>query len=135
MARYAGTDLYVAWIYTGGTVDLSADYRSLSTNEEVNDIDASAGDDTYVDHLPALADASAELEFLDTTGATGSTQWVAIAPRTEGTLQWDPEGTASGYSWSAAAYVQTRSREIPYDDVVSVSATFQLTAEPSMSAN
>lgn len=137
MARYAGSSLVVNWIHAGGTTDLSADFRSLSTSEEVDDIDSSAGDDTYRAHLPSLADATAELEFLDTSGtAVGSVQWVAIAPRTEGTLQWQPEGTASGAQChSAAAYVQARNREFPYDDVVSVNVTFQLTEEPTMSGN
>jgi hypothetical protein len=137
MARYSGRDLVVQWIHAGGTTNLSADFRSLTVGEEVDDIDASAGDDTYKEHIAGMADATAELEFVDQSGtAVGSVQWVAIAPRTSGTLEWNPEGTAAGeQKHTAPAYVQARNREMPYDDVTMVSATFQLTASPTMSAN
>lgn len=135
MARYAGSSLVVEWIHAAGTTDLSADFRSLTTSEEVDDIDSSAGNDTYRAHLPSLTDGNAELEFLDQTGtAVGSVQWVAIAPRTEGTLQWSPEGTESGeQKHTAPAYIQARNREMPFDDVVQVNVTFQLTSVPVMS--
>lgn len=125
MTRYTGHDLAVSWIYSGGTVWLEDDYRSLSVGEDVNDANSTAGNDTYAGHLPTYADASANLEMLGTTGS-GTVHWAKVAPRTEGTLTWYPEGTAATKPYhSAAAYIKSRNREYPYDNVVTVSINFQ----------
>lgn len=138
MSRYTGIELVVRWIYSGGTVNLTGDRRTFTTSESVDDADATAGTVTYRDHLPTFVDATATLEMLDNTatGATGGTAiWAALAPRTSGTVEWSPQGTASGEpKWTAPAYVQTRDRDIPYDDVVSISIDWQLTAEPTLAA-
>lgn len=135
MARYTGKDLVIQWIYTGGTVELNADYRSLKTSEESDAADSTAGADTYKQELPTQVDASAELEMLDTSGATGTAQWSALAPQTEGTLVWSPQGTATGKpKHSAPAMVKTRERDIPYDDVVAISVNFRLQDMPTDAA-
>jgi hypothetical protein len=135
MARYTGHDLVVIWAYTGGSVDLSGDFRNFSTNEEVNDADATAGNDTYSQHLPTFADADGELEMLDihgSGGTAGTAAWANIKPRTSGTVHWYPVGTASGsVHHSVPAYIQTRNREFPYDDVVALTVAFQFSDEPT----
>jgi hypothetical protein len=131
MARITGHDLAVCWAYSGGSVWLEDDYRSLSISEDVNDANSTAGNDTYAGHLPTYTDASADFEMLGTSGS-GTLHWNRIAPRTEGTIYWYPEGTASAKPYHyAAAYIQTRGRDYPYADVVSVTVGFQFQGTPT----
>jgi len=135
MARYTGRDLVVLWINPAGTTNLSADERNLAVTEDVDAADSTAHDDTYAHSIPTFTNAVATLQLLDTTGATGTAQWDAVEPRTEGTLQWGPAGSASGsQKHSAPAWVQSRSRDIPYADVVSMEIGFQFTDEPTDSS-
>ena len=56
----------------------------------------------------------------------------AIAPSTSGTLWWYPSGTASGsVSHYAPAFVSSRGKEFPYDDVVTITIGFQFTSSPT----
>ena len=129
MARYTGKDLAIAWVWTGGTAWLEADFRSMSTTEDQESADSTAGSDTYKAYIPTVADASGEVQLLDTTGATGTTEWGAIAPANVGTLVWYPEGTATGKpTHTAPAFISSRQREFPYDDVVTITASYQFTA-------
>ncbi len=131
MARFTGRDLVTIWAYTGGSVSLEDDFRSLDVGEDVNDADSTAGNDDYSGHLPTFTDASADFEMLGTTGS-GTLHWNRIKPRTEGTLYWYPEGTASTKPQHyAPAYIQSRSRTYPFDDVVDVKLTFQFQGEPT----
>lgn len=130
--RYTGHDLVIKWVYSGGTVDLSSEQRSLSSSEEVGDADATAGNDDYSVHLPTFADSSCDVELLDLKGSAGTARWAALRPRTEGTLYWYPSGTAINNTYHyVPAYIQKRDREVPYDDVVPISVTFQFQGEPT----
>lgn len=130
MPRFTGHDLALIWAYAAGSVTLDADYRSFTVGEEVNDADSTAGNDTYAGHLPTFTDASAELEMVGTTNS-GTAHWTSIAPRTEGTIYWYPEGTASSKpAHNAPAYISSRDREYPYDNVVTVSLGFQFQGVP-----
>ena len=125
--RYTGKALNVLWIYSGGTVDLSADFRTLKVSAETDSAESAAGSQTHKSYIPTLIDSSAELEFLDITGSTGSTQWMSVAPQMAGTLIWSPQGTTSGKPKHTCtdAFVINREREIPYDDVVQVTVGWQ----------
>jgi len=125
MARYTGHDLAICWSYTGGSVWLEEDFRSLDTTESVTDANSTAGNDTYAGHLPTYTDASASLEMVGTTGS-GTIHWAKVAPTTVGTLVWYPEGTATTKpKHTAAAYISKRDKSYPYADVVTVSLGFQ----------
>ena len=125
MARYTGHDLAICWSYTGGSVWLEEDFRSLDTTESVTDANSTAGNDTYAGHLPTYTDASASLEMVGTTGS-GTIHWAKVAPTTVGTLVWYPEGTATTKpKHTAAAYISKRDKKYPYADVVTVSLGFQ----------
>ena len=135
MARYTGKDLLIEWITTGGTTDLSGDFRSFSVSEQQDAADSTAGDDTYKGYIPTFADATAELEMLDTKGTAGTPQWAGVAPGTEGTVRWSPGGTAAGQiKRYAPAFISGRDSEFPYDDVVKLTVGFQLTAAPTNAA-
>lgn len=128
MARYTGKDLYAEWVYSGGTVELSADYRTVSTAENIDKVDASAGDDTHKYYLTALKDSTVSVELLGVTGTTGTTLWGAMVPGTSGTLVWAPQGTASGKpKRSVACFVEKRGDSLKYNDVVAWTFDFQAT--------
>jgi hypothetical protein len=125
MGRYTGKDLYIQWAYSGGTIVLNTDYRSLTTSEETDTEDASAGADTHKSYKPTLADTTIELELLDNT-SNSSAFWGALTPQTEGTLTWGPHGTATGKpKYSVPALVNSREREFPYDGMVTITVEFQ----------
>jgi len=133
MARYTGNDLAIGWVHAGGTTWLETDFRSMTTSEDQASADSTAGDDTYNQFIPTFANATGEVRLLDTDGtATGTAMWGAIAPSTSGTLWWYPSGTASGsISHYAPAFVSSRGREFPYDDVVTITIGFQFTSSPT----
>lgn len=132
MARYTGKDLAIQWIWSGGTTWLEGDYRSMTTTEDQESADSTAGDDTYKAYIPTVADASGEVQLLDTSGTAGTAEWGAIAPANTGTLVWYPEGTASTKPrHTAPAFISSRQRDFPYDDVVTITASFQFTAPPT----
>jgi len=132
MARYTGKDLAIAWIWTGGTTWLEGDYRNLSTSEDQESADSTAGNDTYKAYIPTVADASGEVQLLDSNLTAGTALWAAVAPANVGTMIWYPEGTATGKNThTAAAFVSSREREFPYDDVVTMTIGFQFTAAPT----
>ena len=79
MARYTGKDLYVYWVGSGGTTDLSGDFRTFSVSEEQDSADSTAGNDTSKAYIPTFADATCELEFLDTKGTSGTAYSFASA--------------------------------------------------------
>jgi hypothetical protein len=135
MARYTGKDLDVRWVHSGGTAVLNADFRSFETNESVDNAEATAGDDVHRSFIPTLKDTTATLEMLDTSGTAGTVQWATLAPGTEGTVYWSPEGTASSKpKHYAAAFIEKRDRTMPYDDVVEISADFHIQAVPTESS-
>jgi hypothetical protein len=124
MPDFTGKDLNLQWIYSGGTVVLSTDYRTLSESKEMALVDASAGADTDRTYLTTLKDGTLEYAALHQTG--GSVIKLALEPGTSGTLIVGPEGTAAGKpKESIPAIVSNRAVQYPYADVVEISATFQ----------
>lgn len=119
MAEYTGSALFVKF---GATV-LNADYRSFKEEHSQDSVEASAGSDTRRTYLPTLTDGKMSLDLLAQTG--GSVLWTALTPGTSGTLEWGPEGTATGKSrYYIVAFVSQRSREFAYDDITTISAEF-----------
>lgn len=124
MAEYTGGNLYLRF---GSTV-LSGDFRSFSPEETIETVDASAGNDTFRTKLTTLKDGSASVSLVDQTG--GTALWGALVPGMQGTLEWGPEGTAAGKpKHTAMAIVTSRSRDIPYDDIVVLNVEFALNSE------
>lgn len=118
--EFVGSSLYVEF---GGT-EISSRFRSFEESTEVGMIDKSAGADTGRSYIANLDDGGASMEFLHESEA--SALWAALAPSTEATLIWAPEGTATGKDKSTVtAIVQSRRRSIVFDDVVKVNVEFK----------
>ncbi len=123
MAEFTGKNLVVSFKSTA----LESDYRSFSNSEQIGIVDASAGSDVARTYLTTLEDGSASVSLVMQTGGTAATaMWNLLDKGAEGTLDWYPEGTASGNPRSYVnAIVIDRSRDFPYDDLVTMSAEFQ----------
>jgi hypothetical protein len=120
MADYVGSSSYIKF---GSTV-LSSDFRTFDPTEETGLVDSSAGADTNKTYLATLKDGTASLSMLDQT--SGSALWTAVAPGTSGTLEWGPEGTASGKAkHTVVALVKSRKRSEPYEGIVTLDVSFQ----------
>lgn len=127
MAEITGQNLYVAFKDT----ELQADYREFSFSEEVGMADASAGSDTARTYLKTLEDGTATLSLLMQADGTATTDPAQLLEKgAEGTLEWGPEGTASGKPRRYVnAIVQSYEERSPYDDVVEITASFQFSGE------
>lgn len=128
--EYTGTALYVKF---GSTV-LSSRYKSWEENVSTNLVETAAGSDTMRTYLSTLDEGATTLEILDQTG--GTVLWAAVAPRTSGTLEWAPEGTASGKPKNVVlALVKSRKRAIVNDDVTKITVEFQHNSTSGVTAS
>ncbi len=133
MAQYTGSALVVSFKGTA----ISGRFTSFSTNEEIDLKDQSAGADTAKTYLAALEDGDAKLEVLNERDGTAATAlWNLCDKGAEGTLQWQPEGTATGDTkhW-VNAIVKSRGREFPFDDVVKATIDFQFSGAVTDTVN
>jgi len=119
-----GKDAYISWVWTGGTLNLAADYRTLALNESVDTAETTAGADTHKTYLATIKSATIDYSGLFPTG--GTVLYAALAAGMSGTLTVAPEGTASGkVSHAYPAISLGATYDTPYADVVTVNCTFQ----------
>lgn len=112
MARITGKNTYIKF----GSTDLSVNFRSFDWEEEGKVAEATAGADTNASRLATYKDGKASMELVGIT--TGAAAWLAVAPHTEGTLEFAEEGTAVGKpKHSVLAIVVKRSKKNPFDDL------------------
>ena len=119
-----GKDAVISWVWTGGTVNLATDYRSISVKESVDTAETTAGADTHKTYLATIKSASIDYSGLFPTG--GTVLYAALAAGMSGTLTVAPEGTATGkvtHAYPAISLGATY--DTPYADVVTVNCTFQ----------
>ena len=122
MTAYTGTNLYVVF---GGTV-LSADYRTFEPEEEMGIDDGSAGSDVARTFKTTLKNGKASYNARSISGTSGTAKWVNIPVGAEGTLEWGPEGTATGkIKGSVNAILTTRKAPNEYDKVAEWGYEFQ----------
>jgi len=115
-----GTGMYLKFVSTV----LSTNYRSYSTSDKMGLVDQSAGNDSGSTYLTTLRDGSMQTSVKHKAGDTAV--WAAMAPGTEGTLEWGEEGTAAGKpKHTVNAYVQSRQQAANYNDLIIVDLQFQ----------
>lgn len=124
MAEFiAGSTMVLNWIYSGGTISLAGDYRTVSWNPSVSFVDSSAGSDTHVARLTALKDATAAITLVAQT--VGTQINAALAPGVGGTLIIQPEGTATNKrKITFPCYSDGAAYEFPYNEIVAISCGF-----------
>lgn len=93
MAAFTGRNLYLA--FKG--VAFQSDYRSFEPGGEIKVESASAGSDVPETYLTTLTDGKASLTMRSIAGTAGTAKWITtLALGNEGTLEWGPQGTATG---------------------------------------
>jgi len=123
--RISGKDLYM----TIGGVPVHGDFTSVTVSTEDDQIDVTAGADTY-HYFLSLARQNGSIGFEAFYDGATTTVWDAILPGAAGTVIIGPKGTATGsplWTW-ARALVQSRETSFPFDDGARVTATIQPSA-------
>jgi hypothetical protein len=119
MAEYVGANMYLAWVYSGGTVNLHADERTVSLNPSIDFADTTAGSDARKTRLSTVADMAVSFAGVAQTGGTAFED--ALAPGTQGTVIFGPEGTAVGTrKHTIGAFSQGAKYSFKYADVTEV---------------
>ena len=124
MAEITGNNLVANWVYSGGTVALNTDFRTLSINPNIDLAETTAGADTDKTYIPTIKDATIEWSGLYQSAGTALVR--ALEAGTNGTLTVYPEGTASGKQKDIYPAIAMGAKiNVPYADVVEISCTFQ----------
>ena len=124
MTAFRGSGLFVSFAGDAGTVTLSGDYTQLTTTQSIALLDQSAGPDTERTYVNSLKDQSVSVTVKHQ--AAGSVLANALVAGASGTLTWGEEGTASGKNkHTLPAISQGAAMNIPFDNLVEISVTFQ----------
>lgn len=118
-----GTALVLQWIYSGGTLSLAADTRSVAWTPSVETIDTTAGSDTVRTYINSFKSASATISMVDQTNAAGTA--TAFDAGVRGTLIIGPEGTAVGKRKITFPSMSSGGKYTwPYDGIAEISVEF-----------
>jgi hypothetical protein len=113
------------WLSFNSTV-ISTDFRNFEEALEVDTVDVTAASDDDRTYVPMVKDGTFDYTGLYLSAGAGTAIWDALAEGTEGTLIWATEGSvANKPKWSCNAIVTGRSRAVPYDGAIEISASFQ----------
>lgn len=119
MPEFSGKDLVFQWIYSGGTVTLTGDQRSVSLTPGVKLVDTTAGSDADETFLATLKSGAVAFAGVLQTGGTALED--ALVEGTFGTLIVGPEGTAAGKrKYTIPAFSLGAKMNWPYSDVCEV---------------
>ncbi len=124
MPAYSGKSLTISWAYSGGTVALEGDYRSLDYSPSIDLYDQTAGSDTNKTYVTGTKDG--QLSYSAMMQASGTALSTALAEGNSGTLIVGPEGTAVGKQKLTIPAISMGAKfNWPYDNLVEISTTFQ----------
>ena len=124
MAGITGQNFNISWIYSGGTVDLSTDYRNYSYTPAVEMYDQTAGADTHKTYVTGAKDGQISWQHVYQGG--GSAVVNALAEGNSGTLVVGREGTAAGKpKETIPAISQGAAVNIQYNNLIEVTCNFQ----------
>ena len=123
MAEFTGKNMYMQWVYSGGTVSLEDDFRTFSWNPSKTLHDATAGSDPAQHQIVGIENASAAIGLIAQAGGTAVI--AALAFGNYGTLTVGVEGTATGKpKIILPAMAQGAVISAPYEDVVEIACDF-----------
>jgi hypothetical protein len=122
LVKYTG-DLLIAKL---GTVDLSAQARTLEISQQANEIDVTTYASTDKEFIAGLVDRTATMEILD--DSVSSTVRQATKVGQSGSFTWFPLGTASGKPMLSVgtATVLQQNISYPYADAVLMNVNLRL---------
>lgn len=128
MSGYIGSSLVVTWIQSAATTVLTGDHKSLSLTPTIALVDETAGADAYKKYLPGVKDYTATFNanFQAGAGTGGTATFSTVAMGEVGTLEIQPEGTASPkQNLKLPAIAQGPAYSWPYDNLGEITVNFQ----------
>jgi hypothetical protein len=125
---YAGSALYLAWVYSGGTIALHTNFRNFTWATDLNYIDATAGADTY-ETLLASYGTGQDFTATSVGQVDGSAILNACARATKGSVLYGPEGTATGkIKYTIPATAKGPSFNQVYNDINEITLAWRQTS-------
>jgi len=125
---YSGSALVVTWFQGSGTNLISGDQTTFDYTPSVDLQDQSSGSDSNKKYLKMLKDGQASMNsyFQSGTNLRGTVTWSTLTEGNEGTLQWQPEGTAAGKpKYSMPAISQGVALSNPYAGISTANCSWQ----------
>lgn len=128
MAAFSGSAMYLAWVYTGGTVLLNTDFRQFDWTPSLALIESTAGADTFREYISGIGEGG-DISLSCVMQSAGTALITALARGNSGTILYGPEGTATGKPKSTIpAISKGPAYSQPYDDVVEFKLSWQQSA-------
>lgn len=135
---YAGSSLVVTWIQAAATTVITGDHKTCTWTPDINLIDKTAGAATHKSFIPNVKSGvvTFNANMQGGTYSGGTTTFSTLSRGNVGTLQIQPEGTASSKPKIAIpAISQGVAYSWPYNDVVEVTVNWQQNGAEVESAN
>ena len=126
--EFVGSILYAQWVWASGTVQLETESRNFTYTDSGETVDATAGADAARRTLNSFDTGQVVSSFL-LQSDMGTTTFAAFARGNVGTLIWGEAGTAATKpKTTLPARVDSATRSVPYNDVVSMDVTWMQNA-------
>lgn len=114
--KYSGEDVVVKF----NSNDISGEGRALEISEAADEIDVTCYGDVDKAYISGKTDRNFSITILDKVNGTAATDAETLLETgTSGTLEWAPEGTASGKRRRFGSAIVLRNRKtFPHDGAV-----------------
>jgi hypothetical protein len=123
---YAGSALIANWICAAGTILLTDKFTTYDNNIVRDQYDSSGGDDTHREYISGISDHTHSMSIKHALNGTVLYAALALPANQRGTLIVSPQGTvASNPRHTFPANISQVSHSIPYDNVVTISISWQ----------
>ena len=134
MPEYTGSSLVCNFIYSGGTVALNSDYRTIEATKTIGLVQATAGADTSHSYLATVKDGTYKWSGVAQTA--GTILETALVAGNSGTLVVQREGTVTGKPKETCAVICLGANfTYPYDNVVEITCEFQANGAAAVTAS
>ena len=136
MAEFYGSALVVQWVGTGGTIDISADFRNVTYSPTIQMDDKSTGSESVKTYLTGQKDFTVTYKGLYQTGTAGigSATEDALAAGQVGTVYCYPLGSAATpnrkYTWPVIS--QGIQQQWIYNALTELNCSFQGNGTPTL---
>lgn len=130
MAEYAGSAVSFKWIWSGGTIDMSAEMRKVDVSPTVERYEATAGSSANKERIVGVGDCTIKFDGVLQDNAVAALSGTAYAQALKagnlGTVIVGPYGTAANaLKYTLPAICLGLAPSFPYADVAEFSVTFE----------
>jgi len=125
--RLTGNNLVVQWIHSGGTVVMNSGWRAFTPpQDEMNTVDMTAGGDAGSFTTTTYTKLKAKLDLMF-EGTAGSATRYALRGGQVGTVNYGPNGTATGQPKGSfrAVVVKAGTTKIDFDKEMMFEVEFE----------